>query len=64
MKKLYWLLLRHYYAAHAPINLADAMQACGYRPDQYLGEDDTRRVVIAVLCMMRHEYAAQMLAKS
>ena len=56
---------RAYYAAHAPVSIADAVEACGYTANSpaELVNDSVRATVFAVLALLRFEYADQMLAQ-
>jgi hypothetical protein len=54
--------LRDYFMAHAPINLFDAVLVCVFaEPMDW--NDANRATVIAILAMMRGEYADAMIAE-
>lgn len=58
------MTLRDYFAAHAPITVADAMIVCG-RDSSSIGMlgKSRREEVLSVLAVLRTEYANAMLAE-
>ena len=55
--------LRAYLAAHAPVTLHDAALVCGYdSTEDALHNDQTRAVTLAIMAMMRAEYADALIA--
>ena len=53
-----------YFAAHAPISLADAIAACDFRAAVDWNSDAVRQAVFSVLSLLRFEYARQMCCQS
>ena len=49
--------LRDYFSAHAPISFNDAKHVCGFAHDSDINNDTNRGTIMAVLALMRVEYA-------
>lgn len=59
------LSVRDYLIAHAPITLQDAVIASGYSFSDYrsaLSNDEHRRTIMAILALLRREYADAVMA--
>lgn len=57
------MTLRDYFAAHAPVTLQDARYACSYHGYGEGWSDAERAASVAVLALMRFEYADAMIAE-
>lgn len=58
------LSLRDYFAAHAPITLADAVEQCGWSCiEKRYFSDAERDTLFRIMALMRAEYADAMLAE-
>lgn len=56
--------LRAYLAAHAPVTLHDAALVCGYDGmEDAFHNDQTRAITLAIMAMMRAEYADALIAE-